>query len=138
MSMLYVLIPLALVLLAVAAWALIWAIRSGQFDDLESHGWSVVLDDDQRPPSDPDSQPSPDPAVGGRPCGRNRTRIRSSPDRGDKTPHNNDGNRIHEPSTPPSGLLPSWPACSAAATASACAAASQAAWERLPGPTTAQ
>jgi cbb3-type cytochrome oxidase maturation protein len=57
MSMLYVLIPLALVLLAVAAWALIWAIRSGQFDDLESHGWSVVLDEDQRPPPDPEAEP---------------------------------------------------------------------------------
>ena len=55
MSMLYVLIPLALILLAVAVWALIWAIRSGQFDDLESHAWSVVLDDDQRPPGDPES-----------------------------------------------------------------------------------
>jgi len=54
MSMLYVLIPLALLLLSVAVWALIWAIRSGQFDDLESHGWSVVLDDDQRPPPHPD------------------------------------------------------------------------------------
>jgi len=53
MSMLYVLIPLALILLAIAAWALVWAIRSGQFDDLESHGWSVVLDDDQRPPPEP-------------------------------------------------------------------------------------
>jgi cbb3-type cytochrome oxidase maturation protein len=53
MSMLYVLIPLALMLLAAAAWALIWAIRTGQFDDLESHGWSVVLDDDQRPPPEP-------------------------------------------------------------------------------------
>ena len=63
MSMLYVLIPLALMLLAAAAWALIWAIRSGQFDDLESHGWSVVLDDDQRPPPElesPDPE-SPDP-----------------------------------------------------------------------------
>ena len=50
MNMLYVLIPLALMLLAVAVWALIWAIRSGQFDDLESHAWSVVLDDDQKPP----------------------------------------------------------------------------------------
>lgn len=53
MSMLYVLIPLALMLLAVAVWALVWAIRSGQFDDLESHGWSVVLDDDQKPPPGP-------------------------------------------------------------------------------------
>jgi cbb3-type cytochrome oxidase maturation protein len=60
MSMLYVLIPLALMLLAAAAWALIWAIRSGQFDDLESHGWSVVLDDDQRPPPEPES---PDPEL---------------------------------------------------------------------------
>lgn len=50
MSMLYVLIPLAVVLLAVAVWALLWAIKSGQFDDLDSHGWSVVLDDDQKPP----------------------------------------------------------------------------------------
>jgi len=50
MSMLYVLIPLAVVLLALAVWALLWAIRTGQFDDLESHGWSVVLDDDQKPP----------------------------------------------------------------------------------------
>lgn len=50
MSMLYVLIPIALVLLALAIWALLWAIKSGQFDDLDSHGWSVVLDDDQKPP----------------------------------------------------------------------------------------
>lgn len=68
MSMLYVLIPLALMLLAVAAWALIWAIRTGQFDDLESHGWSVVLDDDQKPPPDPATDPltdpTADPAVG--------------------------------------------------------------------------
>jgi len=54
MSMLYVLIPLAVILLGVAVWALIWAIKSGQFDDLESHGWSVVLDDDQKPPPDED------------------------------------------------------------------------------------
>ena len=50
MSMLYVLIPLAVVLLAIAVAALLWAIKNGQFDDLETHGWSVVLDDDQKPP----------------------------------------------------------------------------------------
>jgi cbb3-type cytochrome oxidase maturation protein len=42
-------------LLSVAVWALVWAIRSGQFDDLESHGWSVVLDDDQKPPGEPET-----------------------------------------------------------------------------------
>ena len=56
MSMLYVLIPLAVILLAFAVWALVWAIRTGQFDDLESHGWSVVLDDDQKPPPHPDDK----------------------------------------------------------------------------------
>jgi cbb3-type cytochrome oxidase maturation protein len=56
MNMLYVLIPLALMLLALAAWALIWAIRGGQFDDLESHGWSVVLDDDQKPPPETEEE----------------------------------------------------------------------------------
>jgi cbb3-type cytochrome oxidase maturation protein len=48
MDMIYVLIPLALLLLAVAAWALIWAIRTGQFDDLDSQGWTVVLDEDRK------------------------------------------------------------------------------------------
>lgn len=64
MSMLYVLIPLAVVLLAFAVWALVWAIRTGQFDDLESHGWSVVLDDDQRPPGEPEENEEENPEKG--------------------------------------------------------------------------
>jgi len=40
----------ALLLLVLAIWALFWAIGNRQFDDLESQGWSVVLDDDQKPP----------------------------------------------------------------------------------------
>ena len=55
MNVVYLLIPLALMLLGVAVWALIWAIRSGQFEDLESQGWSVVLDDDEKPPPGPDN-----------------------------------------------------------------------------------
>ena len=58
MSILYVLIPLAVILLALAVWALLWAIKNGQFDDLETHGWSVVLDDDQKPPAISDSEDS--------------------------------------------------------------------------------
>ena len=60
MSMLYVLIPLAVLLLGVAIWAMVWAIKSGQFDDLESQGWSVVLDDDQKPPPDDDGKENGD------------------------------------------------------------------------------
>jgi len=48
MSILFVMIPLALLLLAVAIWAFFWAVRSGQFDDLEIQG-SLVLFDDEPP-----------------------------------------------------------------------------------------
>jgi cbb3-type cytochrome oxidase maturation protein len=59
MSIIYVMIPLALVLVALAVWAMVWAIRSGQFDELESHGWTPVLDDDERPGSSADDPEEP-------------------------------------------------------------------------------
>jgi cbb3-type cytochrome oxidase maturation protein len=46
MSMLYVLIPLGLALLAVAIWAFFWAVESGQFDDLETPGTLVLFDEE--------------------------------------------------------------------------------------------
>jgi cbb3-type cytochrome oxidase maturation protein len=49
MSILYLLIPLGLVLLGLAVWAFFWAVGSGQFDDLDSPAWSVVMDDDRVP-----------------------------------------------------------------------------------------
>ncbi len=57
MSIIYLMIPLGIILVGLAVWALVWAVRSGQFDDLESQGWSVVLDDDTRPPPDQDEDP---------------------------------------------------------------------------------
>jgi cbb3-type cytochrome oxidase maturation protein len=47
MESLYLLIPLALVLLALIVWALLWAIRSGQFDDLEGPAHSILMDEDE-------------------------------------------------------------------------------------------
>jgi cbb3-type cytochrome oxidase maturation protein len=40
-SILYVLVPLSVVLMAGAAWALFWAIDSGQFDDAGEVGRSI-------------------------------------------------------------------------------------------------
>ncbi len=51
MNILFVLIPLSLVLLALAIWAFFWAVGSGQFDDLDSPGWKILMDDDRKPPS---------------------------------------------------------------------------------------
>jgi len=42
MNILYVLIPLSLALMAGATWALFWAIDSGQFDNLDEQGRSVI------------------------------------------------------------------------------------------------
>ena len=56
MSIIYLMIPLGIILLGLAVWALVWAIRSGQFDDLESQGWTVVLDDDSKPPASEDEE----------------------------------------------------------------------------------
>ena len=58
MSIIYLMIPLGIVLLGLAVWALVWAIRSGQFDDLESQGWTVVLDDDRKPPTSEEEETS--------------------------------------------------------------------------------
>lgn len=53
MTILYLLIPLGLILVAIAVWAFFWAVSSGQFDDLSSPAWSVVMDDDAKPVTQP-------------------------------------------------------------------------------------
>ncbi len=50
MSILYLLIPLALLLLAGAVWAFFWAVGSGQFDDLDTPAVRIIMDDDRKPP----------------------------------------------------------------------------------------
>jgi len=52
MNILYLLIPLGLVLLGVAVWAFMWAVRSGQFEDLEGPAYRILMDDDEPKPTD--------------------------------------------------------------------------------------
>jgi cbb3-type cytochrome oxidase maturation protein len=52
MSIIFVLIPLGLVLLGVAVLAFFWAVRNGQFDDMDTAGWRILLDDDRKPPDE--------------------------------------------------------------------------------------
>ena len=54
MSILYVLIPLALVVLGIAVWAFFWAVGSGQFDDMDTPAMRILLDDDTKPADDPE------------------------------------------------------------------------------------
>jgi cbb3-type cytochrome oxidase maturation protein len=46
MESLYLLIPLALLILVIIVAILFWAIGNGQFDDLEGPAHSILMDDD--------------------------------------------------------------------------------------------
>ncbi len=47
MSVVYVLLPVASLLAAVAVGAFIWAVRRGQFDDLTTPAVRILHDDDE-------------------------------------------------------------------------------------------
>ena len=55
MDILYLLIPLSVVLVFLIGAVFWFALKSGQFDDLDSPGLKIVLDDDR--PGAPESQP---------------------------------------------------------------------------------
>jgi cbb3-type cytochrome oxidase maturation protein len=50
MNILFVLVPLSLVLVALAGWAFFWAVGAGQFDDLETPSWDVLRDENDAAP----------------------------------------------------------------------------------------
>ncbi|WP_221798244.1 cbb3-type cytochrome oxidase assembly protein CcoS [Oceanobacter mangrovi] len=46
MDIIYVLVPLSILLIGIAVLILFWAVRSGQFDDMESPAHKILFDDD--------------------------------------------------------------------------------------------
>ena len=46
MESLYLLIPMSLIVVTVIVLILYWAVKSGQFEDLEGPGHSILMDDD--------------------------------------------------------------------------------------------
>ena len=46
MEILYLLIPLAMVLLVIIAGFFFWSVKSGQMDDLEGPAYRILMDDD--------------------------------------------------------------------------------------------
>jgi len=60
MSIVFVLIPISLVLVGFAVWAFFWAVRTGQFDELDAPAWEILIEDkaDASPPArDPHEPP---------------------------------------------------------------------------------
>jgi len=47
MEVIYLLIPIAIVLVGIIIWVFFWAVKSGQFDDLEGPGHKILMDEDE-------------------------------------------------------------------------------------------
>lgn len=50
MNILLFLIPLSLLLLVAAAWAFVWAVKRGQFEDLDTPAIDILRDDPHERP----------------------------------------------------------------------------------------
>lgn len=62
MESLFFLVPVTLLLVGIAVAVFFWAMRSGQFDDLDSPAWRILHDDEANPPNPgrpDDDQPGP-------------------------------------------------------------------------------
>ncbi len=46
MEILFLLIPISLLIIGLIVWAFLWAIKSGQFDDLEGPAHTILMDND--------------------------------------------------------------------------------------------
>jgi cbb3-type cytochrome oxidase maturation protein len=61
---LYLLIPIALLFCGIAIKLLLWAIDSGQYDDLDKEAWRILADDEppaaQPDPAPVEQSPAPD------------------------------------------------------------------------------
>jgi cbb3-type cytochrome oxidase maturation protein len=57
MTVLVYLIPLALLLGLGALFAFLWALKSGQYEDLEGEASRILFDEDQPPPAAKQPQP---------------------------------------------------------------------------------
>lgn len=54
MSIIYILIPLAVILTALGIYLFFWAVRTEQFEDLEKQGMSILFDDEKKQKADDD------------------------------------------------------------------------------------
>ncbi|RZA20113.1 MAG: cbb3-type cytochrome oxidase assembly protein CcoS [Lysobacteraceae bacterium] len=57
MIILLLLIPLSLMLLVVAIWAFVWAVKRGQFDDLDTPAIDILRDEVPRNQQAPGAMP---------------------------------------------------------------------------------
>jgi cbb3-type cytochrome oxidase maturation protein len=52
MSIIYILIPIAIILTALGIYLFFWAVKTEQFEDLEKQGMSILFDDNKNKSAD--------------------------------------------------------------------------------------
>ncbi len=60
MDIIYVLIPLSILLISIAVLVFFWAVKGGQFDDLDSPAHRILFDDDDEPVKPDSASSTPD------------------------------------------------------------------------------
>ena len=53
MEIIYLLLPVALILVVIIIWVFFWAVRSDQFEDLEGPAHRIIMEDDDAVPEKP-------------------------------------------------------------------------------------
>jgi cbb3-type cytochrome oxidase maturation protein len=59
MSVIYVLIPIAVLFVMIGLAIFFWAVRSKQFEDLDKQGFSILFDDDKNHSKDEPAEQQP-------------------------------------------------------------------------------
>lgn len=57
MSVIYVLIPIAILFVLIGLAVFFWAVRSRQFDDLDKEGFSILFDEEKKAPTKNNDKP---------------------------------------------------------------------------------
>ncbi len=48
MEIIYLLLPIALILVVIIIWLFMWAVKTDQFEDLEGPAHRIIMEDDDR------------------------------------------------------------------------------------------
>ena len=48
MDIIYLLLPIALILVGIIIWIFMWAVKSDQFEDLEGPAHRIIMEDDDK------------------------------------------------------------------------------------------
>lgn len=60
MESLYFLVPVALVFIVVAAKVLLWALNSGQYDNLDTEAYRILFEGEEKKRKQTPAEPAPD------------------------------------------------------------------------------